>query len=337
MKLQAAIQGFLMDWELREHSPNTIRLYRSCLLVLARWLEAAGITDVEEVTIHHLRAFMVHTQQRPIDAENPTKHADPNGPRLSTATLQTYVKATKVFFRWLVEEEAIARNPALRLQKPNGPKRVKVTFSHDHLNALFGACDLSHPLGFRDYAIMLLLLDTGIRVEELCGLTLDSLHEGYLTIFGKGRKEREFGISPTTAKFIWKYVNQYRVAEDDAVTALFTNFAGRPIHQSGVQKMIHRVAEAAGVTDIAVTPHRFRHTFARTWLERGGELYSLSRLMGHSSVRVTEIYLEDFQSRQARVQHARFSPLSDFKPRKVAVQRHRYKHLPHRLLEDVEE
>src|SRR5215469_10015682 len=168
---------------------------------------------------------MLHTQQRPVDAVNPTKHAHPDGPRPSTATLQTYVKAIKVFFHWLVEEEAVARNPALRLQKPNGPKRVKVTFSHDHLNALFGACDLSHPLGFRDYTIMLVLLDTGIRVSELCGLTLDSLHEGYLTIYGKGRKEREVGTSPTTAKFIWKYVNQYRVAEDDTVMALFTNFA----------------------------------------------------------------------------------------------------------------
>ncbi len=66
---------------------------------------------------------------------------------------------------------------------------------------------------------------------------------------------------------------------------------------------MHRVTEMAGITDVPVTPHKFRHTFARTWLERGGEVYSLSRLMGHSSVKVTEIYLEDFQSRQARLQH----------------------------------
>jgi len=75
--------------------------------------------------------------------------------------------------------------------------------------------------------------------------------------------------------------------------------------------------------------HKFRHTFARTWLERGGELYSLSRLMGHSSVKVTEIYLEDFQSRQARLQHAKYSPLGQFKPPQAGRRRYRYKRQPH--------
>src|SRR5215467_3266996 len=233
-------------------------------------------------------------------------------------------------FHWLVDEEAISKNPALRLQKPSGPKRVKVTFTHDHLNALFAACDLSHPLGFRDYTLMLVLLDTGIRVAELCGLRLESVREGYLVIFGKGRKEREVGISPTTSKYLWKYVNQYRLSADDSIVALFTGFGGKPLRPSGVTKLIHRVGEAAGIDDVAVTPHKFRHTFARTWLERGGELYSLSRLMGHSSVKVTEIYLEDFQSRQARLHHSKYSPVGELKLRKSGRGRQGrgYKHYP---------
>jgi integrase/recombinase XerD len=74
----------------------------------------------------------------------------------------------------------------LRLQKPTGAKRVKVTFKSNHLTALFGACDLNHPLGFRDYTLMLVLLDTGIQVSELCNLRLESMREGFLMIFGKG-------------------------------------------------------------------------------------------------------------------------------------------------------
>src|SRR5690348_6451317 len=328
MKLQAAIQGFLMDWELRNHSPNTLRLYRSCLGVFARWLEGEGITEAEDITVAHLRAFMLHTQQRTADSVNPKKPTRADGGTLSTASLQSYVKSIKVLFRWLVDEEVIDRNPALRIQKPSGPKRVKVTFNHDHLNALFGSCDLSHPLGFRDYVVMLVLLDTGIRVAELCSLRLESVREGYLTIFGKGRKEREVGICPTTAKFVWKYVHQYRLAADDSVIALFTNFAGRPLQQSGVSKLIHRAGELAGIDDIPVTPHKFRHTFARTWLERGGEVYSLSRLMGHSSVKVTEIYLEDFQSRQARINHTKYSPVGQLKLRKTGRGSRGYSHYP---------
>jgi integrase/recombinase XerD len=245
-----------------------------------------------------------------------------------TASLQSYVKSIKVLFRWLVEEEVIVRNPTLRLQKPTGPKTLKVTFSDAHLNALFSTCDLGHPLGFRDYTIMLVLLDTGIRVAEVCGLTLESMHQTYLKIDGKGRKEREVGICPTTAKFLWKYVQMHRVAADDSVVALFTNFAGKPLRPSGVEKVIQRARDAAGITDIPVTPHKFRHTFARTWLERGGELYSLSRLMGHSSVQITELYLQDFQSRQARLHHTKYSPLSQLKLPKAGRRRHRYTRRP---------
>jgi integrase/recombinase XerD len=112
------------------------------------------------------------------------------------------------------------------------------------------------------------------------------------------------------------------------VIALFTNFAGRPLQQSGVSKLLHRAGEPAGIDDIPVTPHKFRHTFARTWLERGGEVYRLSRLMGHSSVKVTEIYLEDFQSRQARIHHLKYSPVGQLKLRKTGRGRHGYRNHP---------
>ncbi len=102
MKLQAAIQGFLMDWELRNHSPNTLRTYRSQLRVVARWLEEQGVTDVEDVTITHLRAFLVHTQQRPASSINPRRPSEASGQTPTVATMQGYVKAIKVLFGWLL-------------------------------------------------------------------------------------------------------------------------------------------------------------------------------------------------------------------------------------------
>ena len=90
-----------MDWELRQRSPATLRLYRSCLAIMARWLEGQGIKEVEDITIAHLREFILHTQQRPADSEHPHKHAAADGRKLSTATLQSYVKAIKVWCRWI--------------------------------------------------------------------------------------------------------------------------------------------------------------------------------------------------------------------------------------------
>lgn len=77
-----------------------------------------------------------------------------------------------------------------------------------------------------------------------------------------------------------------------------------------------------------MTAHKFRHTFARTWLERGGEVYSLSRLMGRSSVKITEIYLEDFKSRQARIQHVKFSPINNLKLRQKEQGNHTHRREP---------
>jgi site-specific recombinase XerD len=107
------------------------------------------------------------------------------------------------------------------------------------------------------------------------------------------------------------------------VRSVFTSVTGRPLTPWGVDQVLQRVKEAAGITDVTVTAHKFRHTFARTWLERGGEVYSLSRLMGHSSVKVTEIYLEDFQGRQARLQHTRFSPVGRLKLHKTSKRAHK--------------
>ena len=147
----------------------------------------------------------------------------------------------------------------------------------------------AHSLGFRDYVVRLTLLDTGIRVSELCGPTLESVHDVYLMFFGRERKEREVGISPTTAEFIWRCIHQHRTATDETVTALFTGVSGQPLRPYGVEKLVQRVKRAAGIEDAPVTPHKFRHARARAWLERGDEISSLSRLLGHSSVKTVEM------------------------------------------------
>jgi site-specific recombinase XerD len=292
-------------------------------------MKMATITEVEDVTVGHLREFLVYTQNRTASSINPRRPAEQDGRKLSTASIGGYVKIIKVFFNWLYDEEVIERNSAAKIKKPQGEKKLRGSFSDEHLSALFGVCDLETPLGFRDYTLMLVLLDTGIRVEELTKLTVDNVREGYLIIKGKGRKEREVGVTPTTAKFLWKYLNLHRPAESEAITALFTNIRGRQMTPSGVRQVFAKIGEAAGLKGtIKVTPHILRHTFARTWLERGGDVYSLSRLMGHSSVKITEIYLEDFKSRQARDRYAQFSPLGKLKVRQRGHGRHTYNRTP---------
>ena len=85
---------------------------------------------------------------------------------------------------------------------------------------------------------------------------------------------------------------------------------------SGVDQMLYRIRDQADIKGVRVSAHTFRHSFARMWLEHGGEVYSLSRLLGHTNVQITEVYLRDFQSRQARQHHTEYSPLAVFRPPK---------------------
>jgi integrase len=93
--------------------------------------------------------------------------------------------------------------------------------------------------------------------------------------------------------------------------------------------MLKRARDAAGLESVPLTAHKFRHTFARTWLENGGEVMHLSHIMGHSSVKITEVYLDDFQSRQARTQHTKYSPVKDLRLPKPGHGHHRYRRKRH--------
>src|SRR5262249_40388305 len=228
-------------------------------------------------------------------------------------------------------EELLDRDPSLRLTKPKLGTKVIGSFTTKHLQAMFAACDLSSHLGFRDYTLMLTLIDTGIRVSEVCGLQLSDIREDYVLVRGKGNKEREIGITPTTAKYLWKYVKVHRHPRQPEERRVFIGRRGTPLTPSGVDQALYRIRDAIGLTDVRLSAHTFRHSFARTWLERGGEVYSLSRLLGHSSVQVTEVYLREFQSRQARQHHNEYSPLADLHlPRGK-----RRTQLPHALGDDA--
>jgi len=233
---------------------------------------------------------------------------------VNDVTVHGYAQAIKTFCNWLVIEELLDRDPAVRLAKPSvGRKRIR-SFTKQHLQDMFAACDLRTRLGFRDYALMLTLIDTGIRVSELCGLTLTDLQKDYVVVRGKGRKEREIGMTPTTAKYLWKYLKVHRRPARPDEQRVFLGRRGTPLTPSGVDQALYRIRDAIGIGGVRMSAHTFRHSFSRIWLERGGEVYSLSRLLGHSSVQVTEVYLRDFESRQARQRHNEFSPLADFQP-----------------------
>ncbi len=314
VKLVDAIKGYLLSRKSKKLSEQTLRWYRQKLAHFTAFLDDEHeVTLLKQVDVNLLREFVEHLRESKAYSDHPSKQSEENG-LMADHTVKGYVQVIKGFFNWCVAEELLVKNPAARLENPTVGRYVIKTFSQEHIRSMLELCDTRTMIGYRDYTIILLLLDTGIRVSELCGLTLDtvfieSLDGAFIKVFGKGRKEREVGLSSETAQHLWKYVHVHRQPKSAANHTVFINRYGNALTPSGVDQLLYELEKRTGITGVRVSAHTFRHTFARMFLENGGEIYKLSLLLGHSSVLVTERYLKDFMSRNARQDQSKHSPV----------------------------
>ncbi len=165
--------------------------------------------------------------------------------------------------------------------------------------------------GFRSYTIMLLLLDTGIRLSELTGLRTQDLHleQGYIQVQGKGEKQRLVPVGNKVRKVLWQYMARHRLEPAyPEIASVFLDEGGRPLSNGAVYRMINRAGTRAHLEEVRCSPHTFRHTFAVTFLRNGGDVFSLQRILGHSSLVVVRMYANLADS-DIRAQHTRYGPV----------------------------
>ena len=314
MKMSEVVAHFVTDCEIRGLSSGTVSWYRKRLgLIMQKLEEMFGIVEIEDVKIVHLRQFIQSLMKTKVGENNPRMPTQDRP--LSAYTVRGYVRIIKVFFTWCLEEELLDTNPSARLVQPKAPDYIIPTFTPEHIEKMLATCDQKTKEGFRDYVLLLVLLDTGMRVSELCGLRVEDVHVSgsgaYVKVLGKGNKEREIGLHPEVGKLVWKYIQKYRRTASVDETRLFLGRYGKPLEVEGVRALLDRVKKASGIEGVRVSAHTFRHTFAKFYLQRGGELFKLSREMGHSTVQVTEVYLKDYRSTEARREHKTYSPIDE--------------------------
>jgi integrase/recombinase XerD len=322
MRFSDAMEQFLLDLEALGRSESLLRRYPSVLGQLERWLREQGIEELEEITLLHLRKFVQFV--RGASAEERGVERRGTG-RLAASSVALYVRLLKRFFRWCYQEELLEHDPAGRLRQPRVEKKVKPTLRPEQVEALLEVCDVSTRDGLRDYAIVAVLLDTGMRVSELVGMELGDLdlrHRCVKVRKGKGRKERMVGLYPAVAKVLWRYLQVARPKYPCAAREARVWLGARgPLREQGVRAMLRRLVREAGLEAYIeqgkcprVTPHVFRHTFSKRYLLRGGDLFKLSRMLGHSSVQVTsEVYLSDFNAEDALGDHDEYSPSGEIR------------------------
>jgi integrase/recombinase XerD len=296
--VKEAVGEYLYDK--RHLRSKTVRWYTHRLGVFCKWCETQQL-HLSAIKAKHVSEFI---DQLPVK---------------STYTRRGYAQVVKGFMSWCSKEEDfeddVKDRVVKRIELPKVEQSTITIFTTEEISRLYKACNLESSTAnrYRDKAILSILLDTGIRASEICydqtrpeektGLRVSMLdystHDPHIRVYGKGNKQRELPLGDKARKDLKSYIERYRgkVQSDYAFIG-----KGEPLSVRGLKAMLDRIAVDAGIQECY--PHKFRHTFAMNYLIQSGVngesdgLVRLMRLMGHTEISTTMIYLRAVQERQ---------------------------------------
>jgi len=312
MSLGDLLAEYRMSLEAMNRSEKTISWYLDIIGRYLVFLDSNSLLKaVDLLGRQELKAYVLRLQEATRWAGS--LHVKRATGKLSPYSVQGHVRAVKAFWGWLEREEYITHNPLAKYPLPRVPQKPVSILTTEQLGKLFSGIDRRTPLGARYQAILMLLLDTGIRVSELVNIRMEDmdLRNGYIRVTGKGQKVRFVPISSHTRREIARYVNFVRPRVDSpALSYLFAKPDGRPISANNVQQFLRRLANKAGLSGVRCSPHVFRHTFATQSVVNWANVFVLREIMGHSTLQTTMKYTH-LQPQDLQAHHAGFSPVAN--------------------------
>ena len=202
------------------------------------------------------------------------------------------LSSLRSFFSWCIEEGELESDPCERIDMPKLGKYIPTVLSVEEVTRIIESVTPEGEKGRRDRAILEVLYGCGLRVSEAAGLRISGIwfNEGFVSIVGKGDKQRLVPLGETAADAIKAYLEERPAPADRAFSdILFLNHSGRPLSRVSIFNLVKRQAMAAGV-DKEISPHTFRHCFATHLIENGADLRLVQEMLGHASILTTEIY-----------------------------------------------
>jgi site-specific recombinase XerD len=271
---------------------KTLETYRDSLNMLQRFLVERGMPSLTMVTTEHLREFFNALYQR---GNKPT-------------TVSVRYRALKQFYKWLLGEGYRQDNPVDRIPPPRTPDKMQPHYTTDELKKVMASLPATtrDVLTLRNKAILLTLLDSGLRASELCGLRVDDLNLRAMSLVvrqAKGGRERAVGIGGVTTQAIERYIRRRQINSP----SLFVTVNGRPLTYNAVRQVTQRMFVDAGVPFRGV--HGFRRSFAMAFLDAGGDPADLQALAGWESAAMLRRYTRATERERALKAHRKFSPV----------------------------
>ncbi len=273
MQVEKAIDEFLYATDYPE---KTRKWYQ---VRLAAFTAFTGAIDTSEITVPLVRRYINSLNEREI--KKITQHG--------------YGRAVRAFVHFLEREDIVTTSVAARIKLPKFEKKITDALTRVHLKALYNAAGASETpaLCARNKAIIAVLSDSGVRASELCGIKVtDVSFEGSIIrikVFGKGSKERSIPLGKESSNLLRTWLNRYH---DGISKYVFTSKkTGVAITPEGLHRLLYTIAAGAGLEDLHIHPHMFRHSYAINAVKAGMNIYDLSYILGHTSLATTEVYL----------------------------------------------
>lgn len=275
-------------------SVQTSRAYKLDIARFVSYVSVKGAKSPTDVGARSLREYVYHLKDL----------------GLAPASIRRNISAVRSYFRFLLGEGHVVRDPSERLETPKKWRTLPEVLDVTEIEKLLSAPSLDEPLAFRDRAMLELAYGAGLRVSEWISLNVrDVLLQDHLVrVFGKGAKERLVPIGRRAIGAIAIYLRELRpkLEKGEGKGVLFLNARGEPLTRMGAWKILRKYVEQAGIKK-AVSPHTLRHSFATHLLEGGADLRAVQEMLGHVDISTTQIYTH-VDREYLRTVHKQFHP-----------------------------
>jgi integrase/recombinase XerD len=266
------VKTFLMDVTARNLSPKTVVFYTDTLKPFIKFINSKDVSSIEQVTAPMIREYMNVCSQT-----------------LNQGGVGARMRSCRALFGFLEREEIIEVNPFKKIKLPKVKQEIQKSLTVDEFKVLSQTALMgTNPI--RDLAILTVLFDSGIRASELCGLDLDDLSrdKGFILIReAKGGKHRFCPISRETQKILTKYVNRERPQTKQK--ALFLTRQKEPVTYDSLKGLLKRLFDRANLP--YKSPHCWRRGFATQFLKNSGDVFTLQKILGHTTITMSQRYV----------------------------------------------
>jgi site-specific recombinase XerD len=312
LSLAEALAVFLHSHHAAGHSAETSKDYKT---VIGLFLDYIAVTfyhtQINQVTEANVLEWLSHLRSTPSRLGRP----------FSSRSIQTYFRDVCVFFNWLHKHKHIKVNPIADIEGFKVERAMIRVFTEEELERLDTACerpekgrsvtpDERKTLAARDRAFLWLLLSTGIRVSEACGLLFSDIEwgNGMIYVRGKGAKERKVPMGKVAKQHLMTYIRYWRGEPDSGDEHVFLNVSGRPLGRRGAGEIFKRLKREAGITDKRVSPHTCRHWFAVNAIKKGVPSTVVQEWLGHENLDMIKVYVR-LAEQDHREIYDQFSPV----------------------------